>query len=59
MKGSKADVREFDKEFGKKTKLAKFAYKEKVKAKLKLGNARDAWKGLKKIIWWRTKAADY
>ena len=36
-------MRELDKEFRSKAKLAKLAYKDKVEEKLKVGNAKDAW----------------
>ena len=43
MRGNKAEVRELDKEFRRKAKLAKLAYRDKVTEKLKVGNAKDAW----------------
>ena len=42
MRGDKAEVRELDKELRRKAKLAKLAYKDKVKERLKVGNAKDA-----------------
>ena len=42
MRGNKAEVRELDKEFRRKAKLAKLAYK--VEKKHKVGNAKDAWR---------------
>ena len=42
MRGNKAEVRELDKEFSRKAKLAKLAYKDKVEEKLKVGNAKNA-----------------
>ena len=50
MRGNKAEVRELDKEFRMKAKLAKLAYKDKVKERLKVGNAKDAWRGLNTMM---------
>ena len=50
MRGDKTEVRELDKEVGRKAKLAKLAYKDKVEEKLKVGNAKDAWRGLNTMI---------
>ena len=38
-------MRELDKEFRRKAKLAKLAYKDKMEEKHKVGNAKDAWRG--------------
>ena len=46
MSGNKAEVRELDKESGRKAKLAKLAYKDKVADKLKVGNTKGAWREL-------------
>ena len=43
-------VRELDKEFRRKAKLAKLAYKDKEEEKLKVGNAKDAWRGLNTMM---------
>ena len=48
MRGNKAEVRELDKEFRRKAKLAKLAYK--VEEKLKVSNAKDAWRGLNAMM---------
>ena len=48
MRGNKAEVRELGKEFSSKAKLAKLAYK--VEEKHKVGNAKDAWRGLNTMM---------
>ena len=52
MKGNKAEVRELGKEFRRKEKIAKLAYKDRVKEKFKFkaGSARDVWKWLNAIM---------
>ena len=40
MRGNTAEVWELDKEFRRKAKLGKLAYKDKVEEKLKVGNAK-------------------
>ena len=50
MSGNKAEVRELDKESGRKAKLAKLAYKDKVEEKLKVGNAKAARMGLNTMM---------
>ena len=50
MRGNKAEVRELDKEFRRKAKLGKLAYKDKVEEKLKIGNAKDARRGLNAMM---------
>ena len=42
--------RELDKEVRGKAKLAKLAYKDQAEEKLKVGNAKDAWRGLNTVI---------
>ena len=42
--------RELDKEVRRKAKLAKLAYKDQAEEKLKMGNAKDAWRGLNTVI---------
>ena len=44
--GDKPRVRELEKEFRMKAKLAKIDYKNKVEQKLISGNVREAWQGL-------------
>lgn len=46
LKGDKHKVRDLEKEFQKKVKVAKKEYKDKIEEKYAKGNARDAWKGL-------------
>lgn len=46
LEGDKLRVRELEKEFSRKAKLAKIDYKNKVEQKLTSGNAREAWQGL-------------
>ena len=50
VRGNKAEVRELDEEFRRKAKLAKLAYKDKVEEKLKVGNAKDAWRELNTMM---------
>ena len=50
MSGNKAEVRELDKESGRKAKLAKLAHKDKVADKLKVGNAKGAWREFNTIM---------
>ena len=45
-----AEVRELDKEVRRKAKLAKLAYKDQAEEKLKVGNAKDALRGLNTVI---------
>ena len=46
LQGDVASVRNLNKEFRSKVKMAKLQYKNKVEHKLLSGNASDAWKGL-------------
>ena len=50
MRGDKAEMRELDKEFRRKAKLAKLAYKDKVEERIKVRNAKDAWRGLNTMM---------
>ena len=43
-------MRELDKEVRRKAKLAKLAYKDKVEEKVKVGNAKDAWRRLNTMM---------
>ena len=45
-----AEVRELDREFRRKAKLAKLAYKDKVEERIKVRNAKDAWRGLNTMM---------
>jgi hypothetical protein len=50
MCGDHSKVQEMNKEFRSKAWKAKLDYKGKVEEKLKVGNARDAWVGLNKMM---------
>ena len=49
-RGNKAEVRELDKKFRRKAKLAKLAYRDKVENSLKVGSAKDGWRWLNIIM---------
>ena len=50
VRGNKAEVRELDKKFRRKAKLAKLAYRDKVENSLKVGSAKDGWRWLNIIM---------
>ena len=50
MGGNTSKVKEMNKVFRSKARTAKLTYKEKVEEKLKVGNAREAWLGLNKMM---------
>lgn len=57
LQGDKLRVRELEKEFRRKAKLAKIHFKDKVEKKLTSGNAREAWQGLNTMMGQSTKPA--
>ena len=46
LQGDKARMRELQKEFWRKAKLAKIRCKDEMEKKITSGNARQAWQGL-------------
>lgn len=50
LEGDTLRVRELQKEFRRKAKMAKIHYKDKVEQKLNSGNVRMAWQGLNTMI---------
>lgn len=57
LQGDKVKVRELQKEFRRKSKLAKIRYKDEVEKKITLENAREAWQGLNMMMGRATKPA--
>ncbi len=55
LQGDKVRMRELQKEFKRKAKLAKVRYKDEVEKKLTSGNAREAWQGLNIMMGRATK----
>ena len=50
MKGKKEEYKEKEKEFWKNARAARLRYKNKVEEKLRTGNAREAWSGLRVMM---------
>ena len=48
--GNFSEVKEMNKEFKRKAKLAKIEFKDKVERRLKYGSVREAWKGLNRMM---------